>query len=120
MTVIGMTPPNPLTRLTIEIAERHHGHSILLHLLIDQSGLPNIRSLWPTLDKTSWEPLLGSRFSQPDGASPILMDISSIAADASLQRTLQQVYEQGQFANCLSLLESKSVLAQLASSLDER
>jgi Domain of unknown function (DUF4123) len=90
------------------------------YLLIDQSALPNVTSFWSAIDANPWAPILGHRSGQPDGASPLLVDISAVGTSTSLQRLLRTLGDQGRYANCLSLIQSELSCMQLAQSLHLR
>ena len=91
-----------------------------VYVLADQSALPRIKSIWPWVSRLRWASLLPSGVTQPDGATPLLMDVSNVASSDATARALDELYAHGRWANCLSLLVSTQPVDRLTVSLSER
>lgn len=93
---------------------------VRVHLLVDQSGLPNITTLWRLFDGIAWHCVLGERHAQPDTASPLLLDVTPALESARHEVLLDRLYVQGRYANCLSLLAGPLPGPALAQALAAR
>ena len=91
-----------------------------LYLLADASGLPRISSLWPRIGALRWASVLGTEQAQPDGASPLLVDVSEANTSPEQRRMLHALYDRGRYANCFSLLCSDLTLSDLVQALRQR
>ena len=91
-----------------------------VYLVWDQSGTPGARALWRGLDGAPRRALLADHDARPDGASPVVFDVSGAVHDKRLQRGLRTLAEYARFANALSLIDSPLELDALAAALRER
>jgi len=91
-----------------------------VYLLADQSGLPQITSIWPYVRRERWVSVLGMAHGQPDGGTPLLIELAGLVSLRVPRGLLDQFYRHGRFANCLSLLCSELPLVELARALKQR
>jgi Domain of unknown function (DUF4123) len=91
-----------------------------VYLVVDQSALPNIRKFWSSIAQASWAVILGDTDSQPDGASPFVIDVSNISRSPDLQKLIRRFQEQAQFANCFCILQSELTCKEVANELRKR
>ena len=92
-----------------------------LYLLIDQSALPDLDRIWPKSINLIWRAVLGAndKLGEP---TPILVQLPHPAGQpiSALTRFLQNLYDQGHWANCISLMSSSWHFDQLVGALHER
>lgn len=115
-----MVSDTPLFESALSLAASADAAAQGLFLLADQSALPRIVSLWPRVSKLRWASLLPSGVAQPDGATPLLIDVSDINTTDVPRRALNELYAHGRWANCLSLLVSAQSFDRLTGALSER
>lgn len=89
-------------------------------LLLDPSGTASPAAYWPLPPGTSFEPLLPGSAVQPDGGTPLLIDVSDCGASPAGRRWLETVSSAARFANAISIVHSALTLSQLAAALRER
>lgn len=109
----------PLYRAALAMVQGLSGNE-RVYLLADQSGLPQITSIWPQARRKRWLSVLGMTHEQPDGGTPLLIELAGVDSPRVPRALLDLFYRHGRFANCLSLLCSDLPLAGLAQALKER
>ena len=112
-----MQPADPFLEfaatIAVPVGER-------LYLLLDQSGVPGIAMLWPEIKGLPRACILGLEHAQPDGASPLVVDVSDKDSSRTVARTLERIYAQARFANALSFICSRLPLDEVTNALCER
>jgi Domain of unknown function (DUF4123) len=112
---------NPLEVIALQWLEGQAADvSEQIFLLFDQSAMPNVRSMWPAISGFEWMPVLGSADRQPDGGSPVLMDISQLSTSKPMRDVLRRMHREARLANCLSILKSPLDCRTLAQILHAR